>query len=81
MKYFISSLGFWSKNVTSILNKNILLLKKTNANRNVHREIVFLPFSSWIDGYTDVQMILIVFSSTKPFPRKTSVLTNVLYYG
>jgi hypothetical protein len=28
MKYFISSLGFWSKNVTSILNKNILLLKK-----------------------------------------------------
>jgi hypothetical protein len=29
MKYFISSLGFWSKNVTSILNKNILLLKKT----------------------------------------------------
>jgi hypothetical protein len=30
MKYFISSLGFWSKNVTSILNKNILLLKKKN---------------------------------------------------
>jgi hypothetical protein len=28
MKYFISSLGVWSKNVTSILNKNILLLKK-----------------------------------------------------
>ena len=28
MKYFISSLGFWSKNVTSILNKNILLLNK-----------------------------------------------------
>ena len=28
MKYFISSLGFRSKNVTSILNKNILLLKK-----------------------------------------------------
>jgi hypothetical protein len=28
MKYFISSLGFWNKNVTSILNKNILLLKK-----------------------------------------------------
>jgi hypothetical protein len=28
MKYFISSLGFWSKSVTSILNKNILLLKK-----------------------------------------------------
>ena len=28
MKYFISSLGFLSKNVTSILNKNILLLKK-----------------------------------------------------
>jgi hypothetical protein len=28
MKYFISSLGFWSKNVTSILNKNILLFKK-----------------------------------------------------
>ena len=28
MKYSISSLGFWSKNVTSILNKNILLLKK-----------------------------------------------------
>jgi hypothetical protein len=32
MKYFISSLGFWSKNVTSILNKNILLLKKNNNN-------------------------------------------------
>jgi hypothetical protein len=32
MKYFISSLGFWSKNVTSILNKNILLLKKKNLN-------------------------------------------------
>jgi hypothetical protein len=28
MKYFISSLGFWSKNVTSILDKNILLLNK-----------------------------------------------------
>ena len=28
MKYFISSLGFWSKNVTSILIKNILLFKK-----------------------------------------------------
>ena len=28
MKYFISSLGFRSKNVTSILNRNILLLKK-----------------------------------------------------
>ena len=28
MKYFKSSLGFSSKNVTSILNKNILLLKK-----------------------------------------------------
>ena len=27
MKYLISSLGFWSKNVTSILNKNILLFK------------------------------------------------------
>ena len=32
MKYFISSLGFWSKNVTSILNKNILLLKKKEEN-------------------------------------------------
>jgi hypothetical protein len=31
MKYFISSLGFWSKNVTSILNKNILLLKKNKT--------------------------------------------------
>jgi hypothetical protein len=37
MKYFISSLGFWSKNVTSILNKNILLLKNTKkTNMNNH---------------------------------------------
>ena len=35
MKYFISSLGFCSKNVTSILNKNILLLKK---NQNLQHE-------------------------------------------
>jgi hypothetical protein len=32
MKYFISSLGFRSKNVTSILNKNLLLLKKIFQN-------------------------------------------------
>ena len=39
MKYFISSLGFWSKNVTSILNKNILLLKK---NQNLQHEPYYL---------------------------------------
>ena len=32
MKYFISSMGFRSKNVTSILNKNLLLLKKNISN-------------------------------------------------
>jgi hypothetical protein len=35
MKYFISSLGYWSKNVTSILNKNILLLKKKEKINNL----------------------------------------------
>ena len=34
MKYFISSLGFWSKNVTSILNKNILLLKENDGDQH-----------------------------------------------
>ena len=46
MKYFISSLGFWSKNVTSILNKNILLLKKkkkTSANpcKNILASMIY----------------------------------------
>ena len=44
MKYFISSLGFWSKNVTSILNKNILLLKKKKKKKiekNVNSNTLF----------------------------------------
>ena len=42
MKYFISSLGFCSKNVTSILNKNILLLKKKEVGQ--HRLIHNLSY-------------------------------------
>ena len=36
MKYFISSLGFWSKNVKSILNKNILLLKRKKKRSTIY---------------------------------------------
>ena len=43
MKYFMSSLGFWSKNVTSILNKNILLLKKKKRNKHSISAVICNP--------------------------------------
>ena len=47
MKYLISSLGFWSKNVTSILNKNILLLKKKKRYETEFWLFVVFSMSSW----------------------------------
>jgi hypothetical protein len=54
MKYFISSLGFWSKNATSILNKNILLLKKKilkKRNNWIEYTYKYAPTSTHIHLY------------------------------
>ena len=41
MKYFISSLGFWSKNVTSILNKKKYIVVKKKKKDMAYVEIFY----------------------------------------
>ena len=45
-KYFISSLEFWSKNVTGILNKNIIVVKKKKKKKK-KKGIGLLAFSGF----------------------------------